>query len=138
MDVGRQEDDMANKQAFTSLVPTFAKAFNRGDTAGIAALFARDALRLTPNGPIMKGRKAIEANSAEAIKSGQKNIKFTAIRGGSDGNLAYHVGRFAVDVPTAGGTRKERGKYVDIYKRQKNGSWKIAVTIYNSDLPVAK
>jgi len=32
---------------------------------------------------------------------------------------------------------KENGKYVEIFKKQTDGSWKVIVDIWNSDLPAA-
>jgi uncharacterized protein (TIGR02246 family) len=128
---------MAKKQPFKHCDAAYAKAFNKGDAKGVAALYTRDAAWMVPNGPTVKGRKAFEAATAEAINAGWKNIKFSGQKSGSDGDLAYNVGRLTMDMTTANGTRKEKGKFVDIYKRQADGSWKIALTIFNSDLPAA-
>jgi len=37
-----------------------------------------------------------------------------------------------------GSRTREKGKFIDIYKRQKDGSWKIHATAYNSDKPQPK
>jgi ketosteroid isomerase-like protein len=31
---------------------------------------------------------------------------------------------------------EDRGKYLEIWKRQADGSWKVALDIFNSDLPL--
>ncbi|MGH6719148.1 MAG: YybH family protein [Alphaproteobacteria bacterium] len=126
---------MAKKQAFKNVDPQFAAAFNRGDAAGVAALYTRDTLYLVPDAAMAKGRKAMQAAVQRGIDSGWRNMKFTSVQAGSDGDLAYHIGKLAVDVPTATGKRREKGKFIDIYKRQKDGSWMIHATIYNSDKP---
>ena len=72
----------------------------------------------------------------ELFDAGWKNMSFSSVQFGSDGDLAYHVGTFSVDAPTDEGMRKEEGKFVDMYKRQADGSWKIHVTIFNSDTPL--
>jgi len=50
---------------------------------------------------------------------------------GVEGDLAYQIGTFAITdtEPT------EQGKFVNILKRQADGTWKVAVSIFNSDKP---
>jgi ketosteroid isomerase-like protein len=40
-----------------------------------------------------------------------------------------------MDQPSGYGTVKVKGKYIDVYQRQKDGSWKIVATCYNNDAP---
>jgi uncharacterized protein (TIGR02246 family) len=127
---------MAKKQAFENLDGQYAAAANRGDAAAVANLYTKDALYLVPNGETVKGRNAIQSTAQEMIDAGMKNLKFSSVVHEVDGDLAYHVGKLSMDIPTGAGIHREKGKFVDIYKRQDDGSWKIQVTIYNSDLPV--
>jgi ketosteroid isomerase-like protein len=46
------------------------------------------------------------------------------------GDLAYVVGTYAFANPAL-----DKGKFVDIWKKQADGSWKAVVAIFNSDLP---
>ncbi len=115
----------------------FAAAFNRGDIAALVAMHAEKALLLPPDSPMEKGGKAVEAGFTELLEAGWKNLKFTSVEIGSEGALAYHVGKYSADVPAKGGSHeKVTGKYVDIYKRDPDGAWKICVTMFNSDAPL--
>jgi ketosteroid isomerase-like protein len=49
--------------------------------------------------------------------------------------LAYNLGRVGFDVPANGDSKRSLGKFVDIYKRDDGGSWKIRLTIWNMDEP---
>ncbi len=53
------------------------------------------------------------------------------------GDWAYERGTFTVDAtPKAGGeTRKMRGNYLRIYRRQADGHWKMIRDMFNSDQP---
>ena len=37
----------------------------------------------------------------------------------------------------SGKTIKDHGKFVEIWKKQADGSWKCAVDMFNSDLPAS-
>jgi len=54
------------------------------------------------------------------------------------GDLAFDAGRCKMLVPSAMGKRREeRGKYLFVYARQKDGNWKIAADCWASDLALA-
>ncbi len=128
---------MSVEQEIKDGADRFEAAFNRGDAETIAADYAEDALLLPPESPAERGRQAVQSGYAELFKAGWKNVTMGSIEMGSDGDLAYHVGTYAMDVPTnEGTTNRVKGKYLDVYKRQGDGSWKIQVTMFNSDAPV--
>jgi len=127
---------MAKKQPFKNNNPQFAKAFNKGDAASIATLYSKDAIFMMPETPLYKGSKGVAAANQSLFDSGYGNVKFTTTRSGSDGDLAFNIGGVSMDQKTANGTVKVSGKYMDVYRRQKDGSWKIIATMYNPDGPV--
>ena len=128
---------MAIEQHIKDVDQQFADAFNRGDLRAVVALHAEDALLLGPDSPADRGSEAVESGFKELLDAGWKNIGFTSVEFGSGGDLAYHVGKFAVDVPTSsGGSKQVTGKYLDIYKLYEDGAWKIKVTSFNFDEPL--
>ena len=125
---------MTIEEAIKNADAQFTEAFNQGDTATLIGLYAEDALLLSPGIPEVRGREAIMAGFQELLDAGWKNIALNTVETGSEGGLGYHVGKFAADVPADDGTSKrETGKYTDIYKRRDDGSWQIHVTMFNSD-----
>ena len=127
---------MSIEQAIQDADKQYADAFNRGDIAAIAALHTEDVVYLPPNASAVSGRQGVESTAKELLDAGWKNMSFSSVQVGSDGDLAYHVGTFSIDAPTDEGMTTETGKFVDVYKRQADGSWKIHVTIFNSDTPL--
>ena len=114
----------------------FAEAFNRGDLDALVALHADDALLLSPDTPMERGSEAVRSGFEELLDAGWKNISFTSVEIGSQGELAYHVGKFTVDVTAGNGESREiKGKYLDIYKLHSDGAMKIHVTSFNYDEP---
>jgi len=126
---------MAKKQAFKNSDAAYARAFNVGDTAQVAALYSKDAIFMMPETPAYKGTKGVQAQAQAGIDAGWRNIKFKTIKSGSDGDLAFNIGSVSMDQPSGGGTTKVKGKYMDVYRRQRDGSWKIIATMYNTDEP---
>ena len=53
-------------------------------------------------------------------------MSLSSVEIGSDGDLAYHVGRVESGVPTKeGSTKRVAGTYIDIYRRGEDGSWSV-------------
>ena len=105
----------------------FLETRKRGDAAGFAALFAEDGALLGAGGEIVSGRKNIE----EAMAGSMKSVRLT---GGSIttvdvfpmGDLAYETGKYSFTLERAASApRTVTGKYVEIWKRQPDGSWKM-------------
>ncbi len=126
---------MAKKQAFKNSDAAYAKAFNAGNAAQVAAIYNKDAIFMMPETPAYKGTKGVRALNQAMIDAGWRNIKLKTIKSGSDGDLAFNIGSVSMDQPSGGGTAKVKGKYLDVYQRQRDGSWKIIATMYNTDKP---
>jgi uncharacterized protein (TIGR02246 family) len=109
-------------------------AFNNKDAAGLAALYAPDAVFLPPNEPAVFGRDAIEATHQELFATGDFKIDLEALETVVDGQLAYVGGRYRMW--TGDGTLVDRGKYIEIW-RPVDGEWMIYRDIYNSSLELA-
>jgi ketosteroid isomerase-like protein len=106
-------------------------AYNRGDAAGCVAVFGEDALMLPPNQPMVRGKKAIEELIQGWIDQIGGTISNPMMEFGVAGDLAYQVATYAFqDTKTP-----DQGKFVEIFRRQPDGSWKVYLTIYNSDKP---
>jgi ketosteroid isomerase-like protein len=105
------------------------------------AFYADDASVFFADAPVINGTAAINA----AIKPMQedKNFSFTFASDKVDvaksGDLGYSQGTYTV---TSTDTKSKKvlttkGKYVDVYKKQADGSWKCVAEIGNEDAPPA-
>ncbi len=130
---------MSIEDAIRDTDARFTEAFNRGDLAAVVALHSADALLLGPDSPAERGGQAVEEGFKEMLDAGWKNIELGSVQIGSGGDLGYHVGTLAADVPTEGGSvQRVTGKFLDIYKPDAAGSWKIHVTMFNFDAPLSE
>lgn len=115
----------------------FVEAVNKGDAAAAAALYAEDALLMPPNSEMIKGRSAIQEFWQTSIQMGIKEVNTTVIDIQIDEDLAYRVGKYTLTIqPQNHPPVKDSGKFLDIWKRQADGSWKIQVDTWNSDIPM--
>ncbi len=116
----------------------FAETFNRGDFDALETIHENDAMMLAPDSPMtFGGSEAVVQEYRGMWDAGWRNLSLTSVEIGSDGNLAYHVGKAEFDVPTKDGpTKRIAAKYVDIYRCGEDGLWKIHLTSYNMDEPL--
>ena len=102
----------------------FVEAFNSGDAADLAALFADDATRLPPDGTILKGRAAIEARRAEdmaEMPGGELSVTTLDVQ--FSGDMAYEIGTWSVTgMAPDGEDVMMNGTYLAVFKRTAEGT----------------
>jgi ketosteroid isomerase-like protein len=124
------------EQEIRNVTKRFAEAYNRGDVSAAVEFYTTDAKFLNPNTEIISGKKAIIEFFEAGRALGLRRINFKSEEIGYDGNLAYERGVINMDIAPEGGQAMiDKGKYLVVMKRLVNGSWKVAVDIWNSDLP---
>jgi len=117
----------------------FEAATNAGDAEGVVEVYASDASLLPPNVPGMKGTDAIRGFWGGFLAAYDVRMELQTDQTDGRGDLAYVVGRYRfTGTPKTKGPPeiKDEGKFVEVIRRQADGSWKYVVDIYNSDLPV--
>jgi ketosteroid isomerase-like protein len=118
----------------------WVKDFASKDMDKIVAHYADNASVLMPDAPIMNGKDAIRAGLKDSIADPKFSLDLATAKvevstGGGD--LAYSQGAYTftgTDPKTKKGMT-EKGKYVEVYKKQADGSWKIVEDINNADPP---
>jgi ketosteroid isomerase-like protein len=93
---------------------------------------------LAPNAPIAVGKDAIAKLIAEDFA--HDNIEWHANKVGvsRSGDLGYTSGATGMTFKDASGkTVVYKGKYLTVWKKQADGSWKVLYDMFNSDMPTA-
>lgn len=115
----------------------FFEAFKRGDKTGLMASYADDAILMMPNEEAWRGREGLDKGFAGflnqmSLKDGATKTEDVMVAG----DLAVETVTFTWTLqPKSGAEVKDKGKYLTVWKRQPDGSWKIVRDINNSDLP---
>jgi uncharacterized protein (TIGR02246 family) len=114
----------------------FMEAFNRGDAAGVAALYTDEGRALPPNAETVVGRQAIQAMWQGAMDMGVKEAKLETVDLMPMGEkTACDIGKYTLKIqPKEGVTVTDTGKYVVIWKHD-GESWKLDIDIWNTSLP---
>jgi len=115
-------------------------AFNAGDAAALASLYADSAILMPPNEPMVKGRAGIQAWFEQALPR-VGHVSITPIESRSVGDQAFQAGAFTSRSPAGTGSSIQEpsparpGKYVLLLIRSA-GHWKIQYDIWSLDQPV--
>jgi len=136
-------DTAAEKAAVEKLTSEWSAATNQAGEAGAdgyVADMADDVVVLPPNGSRVDGRQAVRdwAMQFTAATDWSVSWKATRVDVATSGDLAYAVGTYEFSLKDAEGKAvMDKGKFLDAYRKQADGSWKVTVVSFNSDLPVA-
>ena len=105
-----------------------------GKFDAVAAHYTDDGVVLPPGAGPVTGRKDIAVLFSKMAKI--ENLKWGRREVVGNGDLAYAWGVFSLDVTPPGASKPihDVGKYIEIWRRQADGSWKITRDIYNSDV----
>jgi len=106
---------------------------------GTMSVYLDDAIMLPPNAPMAIGKEAIrEASAVAGVGSPGFSVKWEPIRieVARSGEIGYAIGTFeGTAVDAAGNLVPVKGKYVEIWKKQPDGSWMVAADMFSPDSP---
>ena len=125
-----------DKTTIRNQTAAFATAINAKDWATATATYADDAVFMPTNGEAMTGPANVQAWMAAYPPF--SNFVYTSVEVDGIGDLAYNRGTYELDLTPPGATAPihDKGKFLEILRRQPDGSWKVIRDIFNSDLPV--
>ena len=93
------------------------RARNAGALDNLVAAYAPDAVYLPPHHEAIHGRDAIREYLRGPLSHGVSDLAFDVTYIKQDGNVAWDVGTYRVNVPLNDGTKKEdHGKYLTVWK----------------------
>ena len=111
----------------------FAKRMLAQDFDGLVQLYTHDVVFMPPNHPVVEGQDALRKWLDSFPKASAFSLSISDI--GGYGDIAYVRGHATMTLQPEGaaGPVEEAMKYVEVRKKQADGSWLIAVDIFNSD-----
>jgi len=117
-----------------------ARAVKEGDVAAYVELFAEDGIYMWPNEPAIVGREALSTWFAKRFREYSAEIEKTIDEIVIMGDWAFDRGNEVSKITTrsSGDEKVAHGKYINVFQKQSDGSWKIARRIRNPNHPPSK
>jgi ketosteroid isomerase-like protein len=115
------------------------KVFSAGDVNKSVAFCDQDGAILAPNAPTAQGHEAIAKLFSGFFALPNLKITWHADKAGvaKSGELGYTSGTYQMTFTDAAGkTIPDKGKYVTVWKKQADGSWKVLLDTFNTDMPM--
>jgi uncharacterized protein (TIGR02246 family) len=130
-------DPTAVRRTIEAIYPKFGAALIKGDTAAVASIYTDDAILMPNDEKAAHGHDEI-AKAFAGMVAAMKPASFTGHTQDVivSGDYAIETGKYEMTLqPKKGQTVNAVGKYLTIWKKQADGSYKISHDIFNSDSP---
>jgi ketosteroid isomerase-like protein len=101
------------------------------------AYYSDDAIVFPPNGPSATTKEAIRKLWQDLLTSPgfAFSWKPARVEASKSGDMAHVSGTYEFSINDASGKPfNDRGKYLEVWKKQADGNWKCAADMWNSDL----
>jgi ketosteroid isomerase-like protein len=131
-----QEDVASVRKIIEEMGKKSAQELVSGVYDTTLAQYAEDVVSMPNNEPMLKGKGAVREHMRQLMGMGMKfsKVSFTTMDVKVSGSLAYEIGTYAMTftMPPLGEISDE-GKYLTIYERAADGSWKVKVETWNTN-----
>ena len=120
----------ADEAAIRAIDAAWTKAAESKDIAGTTAVYADNAVLMAPGAPIMTGKEAVTKGWTGMMADKNFALSFgpTKVEVSKGGDLAYELGDYSLTMSDKKGkAQTSKGKYVVVWGKQADGSWKALV-----------
>jgi ketosteroid isomerase-like protein len=129
----------ADVKAVKDIEVAWSRDIASKDVEKWASYYAADVAVLMPNAPIMNGKDNVKAALKPMLADPNFALTFqnTRAEASKGGDFIYTVGTNSMTVsdPKDQKPVTDTGKYLTIYRKQADGSWKAVADMINSDMP---
>lgn len=133
-------DEGAVRKSIAAADSEYAVAFNKGDAATAASFYTDDAVSRPPNSEPASGKAAIQQGLTDAFKMLGTVSDFKIEQKDLDvfADHAIEIGSYSFGFTPAGAkaAMKDHGSYINYWKKQPDGSWKIYRDVIVSSEPL--
>jgi uncharacterized protein (TIGR02246 family) len=128
-------DPAAIAKQIQTMDADWSHAANVGDVDKCISYYADDGLLLEPGSPAASGKEAFRKSWTGMVTGPQYvslTFESTKVTVAQARDMAWDVGTYQLTTKDkTAKTSTEAGKYLEVWQKQVDGSWKVAVDIYN-------
>jgi ketosteroid isomerase-like protein len=128
-------DTASDRQAIEQVREREIGSFNAGAPDSGAAVYAANAVLMAPNEPAVNGRESIRAwlkRNTDQYRVDGRYTKADIVVAG-DWAIERYDGEMTLTPKAGGRPIQNRLKGIHIYRREPDGSWRIAQDVWNSN-----
>jgi ketosteroid isomerase-like protein len=113
----------------------FSTLFNSGQLDELLETFyTEDVAFLPPNAPLVRGREGVRGLFVQMAQL-YSDVSLESSHVFSDGDMTVVQGAYRAKVNTPEGqTMEDRGKYIEVFRRAPDGTWRCFLDTFTSDL----
>ena len=133
-----QQTNSKAAEAIRKADQAWLAAFSTKDANKAASFVASDGAVYSPNAPAAQGTDAVVKLFNDFYKTPDIKLTWTPtlVEAAKSGDLGFSSGTYEMTFKDPSGkTVNDHGKYVTVWQKQHDGSWKAIRDIFNSDLP---
>ncbi len=123
--------------AINEIWTQYAATLTAGDLDLWISLWTDDGIRMAPDAPAVIGKEQIREAMKPAFDQMTLDVTIAnkEVKVAGDWAFSRGTGILSTTPKKGGKTTKIDGKYLTILERQADGSWKIAIDCFNSNVP---
>ncbi len=128
----------ADEASLKTTESEWSKAAGTKDVEKTVAFYSDDAIVLPPNSPVLTGKGSIRAMWKGMQEAPGFSIHWQAskVEVARSGDIAYISGAYEwTQNDSNGKPMTDKGKTLEAWKKQTDGSWKCAADMFSSNLP---
>jgi ketosteroid isomerase-like protein len=125
----------AEAKVLAKLDDDWSAAAATRDAKRVASFYAEDAIAYPPNEPMAVGKAAAEKVWAAYFVDPSYNLSWKTTHAEVTGGLGYTAGTYEDSFKGPDGKKVQgKGKYLCVWKKQSDGTWKAIRDMWNTDL----
>lgn len=136
--IGFSQTDQELKLKIEGINKELAKAMIEGDFSKSLKYYSNDAITMPNNSKMVQGIDEIKKSNEAMIQSGikMKNFEATTLQVKSCGTQVTELGTYklSMTIPGMPNDYEDHGKYLTIWEKQADGSLKIKIEMWNTDV----
>ena len=130
----------ADEKAVRDADEVWSNAAAAKDVDKTVAFYSDDAVVMPPNMDRVTTKEAIRKIWKDLLTDAKLSWKATKVEVAKSGDIAFISGTYEVTMNevVSGKPVNDHGKYLEVWEKQTDGSWKCGADIWNSDIPLTK